>query len=155
MIKYCKDKWNKNNNMLYNALSKKLKLSELEDYTYKDLVKLSVKYILNDEGVVWDIDNITEIDNGDYQGTLLYLIPKSTCQPSEEDYLMTYVGYGSCSVCDTLEGIQYGYYEDSTQIIQEYMMLCKDIICNMIKPYNNGWRHEDKFDIVEDIKCYE
>lgn len=151
MIKYCKDKWSKNNNMLHAALSKKLKLSELEDYNYKDLVKLSVEYILNDEDDEWDIDNITEIDNGDYQGTLLYLIPKSTYQPNEEDYIMTHVGYGSCSGCDTLEGIKDGYYEDSIQIIKEYMMLCKDIVCNMIKPYNNGWRHDDVFDIVEDI----
>lgn len=154
MIKYCKDKWNKNNNMLYNALSERLKLSELQDYYYDNLVKLSVQCILNDEDE-WDVENITEIDNGNYQGTLLYLIPRSTCQPDETEYLMTYIGYGSCGVCDTLQGIQYGSYEDSTQIIQEYMMLCKDIICNMIKPYNNGWRHEDEFDIVEDIKCYE
>lgn len=151
MIKYCKDKWSKNNNLLYNELAMKLKLSELQDYNYGDLVKLSVIHILNDEDEEWDTENITEIDNGDYQGTLLYLIPKSTYQPDEQEYLMTYVGYGSCSGCDALQSIQYGHYEDQTEIIKEYMLLCKDIICNMIKPYNNGWRHEDIFDIVEDV----
>lgn len=151
MIKYCKDKWSKNNNILYEVLAEKIKLSELQDYNYEDLVKLSVEHILNDEDIKWDTENITEIDNGAYQGTLLYLIPKATYQPDEEEYLMTYVGYGSCSGCDTLQSIQYGYFEDQTEVIKEYTLLCKDIICNMIKPYNNGWRHEDIFDIVEDV----
>lgn len=152
MIKYCKDKWSKNYNKLYEVLCKELKLSQLNDYEYKDLIKLSVTHVLNDnEDVEWDTENITEIDDGDYQGTLLYLIPKSTYQPDEQEYLMTYVGYGSCSGCDTLQSIQYGYFEDQTEIIKEYMMLCKDIICNMIKPYNNGWRSENVFDIVEDV----
>lgn len=153
MIKYCKDKWSKNHNVLYEVLCEKLKLSELEYYEYKDLVKLTVIHILNDdEDIEWDTENITEIDNGHYQGTLLYLIPKSTYQPDELDYLMTYVGYGSCCACDTLQSIQYMCRGDQAEAIKEYMLLCKDIICNIVKPYNNGWRHEDIFDIVEDVE---
>ncbi|HBE8999145.1 TPA: hypothetical protein KOR19_001182 [Clostridioides difficile] len=118
--------------------------------SYEDLVKLSVKHILNDninEDDEWDVDNISEIDNGDYQGTLLYLIPKKTYQPNEYEYLMTYVGYGSCSDCDTLINIQDSDSEDS---IEDYMCLCKDIICNIIKPYNFGWREDDKYNVVND-----
>ncbi|MFQ4588371.1 hypothetical protein C4V12_02400 [Clostridioides difficile] len=118
--------------------------------SYEDLVKLSVKHILNDninEDDEWDVDNISEIDNGHYQGTLLYLIPKKTYQPNEYEYLMTYVGYGSCSDCDTLINIQDSDSEDS---IEDYMCLCKDIICNIIKPYNFGWREDDKYNVVND-----
>ena len=51
-----------------------------------------------------DSKNIHEIDDGDYQGTLLYLIPENCYQPS--DYWYVKVSYGSCSGCDTLEGIR-------------------------------------------------
>lgn len=144
MLKYCKDKWSKNEELLRQALS----FEELDCLGYKDLVKLTVKWILNggeNDFQNWDYNNITCIDNGDYQGTLLYLIPKNTYQPAEYQYLMTYVGYGSCSGCDTLQSIQFKDCE-----VSEYMKLCKDIVCNIIKPYNYGWRNEEEFDIVEE-----
>ena len=144
MLKYCKDKWSKNEELLRQALS----FEELDCLGYKDLVKLTVKWILNggeNDFQNWDYNNITCIDNGDYQGTLLYLIPENTYQPAEYQYLMTYVNYGSCSGCDTLQSIQFKDCE-----VSEYMKLCKDIVCNIIKPYNYGWRNEEEFDIVEE-----
>ena len=149
MIKYCKEKWAKNENTLRDAL---LKHKGIDDCEYKDIVKLAVENILNDDDddYDWDVENITEIDNGDYQGTLLYLIPLKTYQPSEDEYLMTYVGYGSCSGCDTLQSIQYGSTDENK--INDYVKLCRDIICNTIKPYNKGWRKESIFDDVEDIE---
>lgn len=54
----------------------------------------------------FDTDRITEIDDGDYSGTLLYLIPRDMYEPAEYDYLTTWVDYGSCCVCDTLQAIQ-------------------------------------------------
>lgn len=143
MLKYCKNKWNENEKLLKQALS----LEELDSLNYKDLVRLSVKWILNsgkNNHGDWDCDNIKCIDDGDYQGTQLYLIPKNTYQPGEYEYLMTYVGYGSCSGCDTLLSIQYG--ENN---ISEFVQLCKDIICNIVKPYNCGWRNEEEFEPVE------
>ncbi|EGT3640495.1 TPA: hypothetical protein ACP6IR_000056 [Clostridioides difficile] len=150
MIKYCKEKWIKNKTRLHEALLESDFINRDSYCSYEDLVKLSVKHILNDninEDDEWDVDNISEIDNGDYQGTLLYLIPKKTYQPNEYEYLMTYVGYGSCSDCDTLINIQDSDSEDS---IEDYMCLCKDIICNIIKPYNFGWREDDKYNVVND-----
>lgn len=144
MLKYCKDKWSKNEELLRQALS----FETLDCLEYKDLVKLTVKWILNggeNDFRNWDYNNITCIDNGDYQGTLLYLIPKNTYQPAEYQYLMTYVDYGSCSGCDTLQSIQFKDCE-----VSEYMKLCKDIVCNIVKPYNYGWRNEEEFDIVEE-----
>lgn len=147
MIKYCKEKWIKNKTRLREVLLSSDLINNDSYCSYEDLVKLSVKYILNDnidEDDKWDSDNITEIDNGHYQGTLLYLIPKKTYQPDEREYLMTYVGYGSCSGCDVLECI----LDKSEDKIKDYMLLCKDIISNIIKPYNFGWREDDKYNIV-------
>lgn len=144
MIKYCKEQWMKNEGKLKEVL---LHREDLNYCSYETLVKLVVDYILNDEeqDENWDSKNITVIDNGDYQGTELYLIPRNTYQPAEYDYLMTYVGYGSCSGCDTLQSIQCD--EDN---IDDYMTLCRDLVFNMVKPYNNGWRNEDLFDEVKE-----
>ena len=150
MLKYCLDKWNKNRDRLEDVLRTDWELYRC-DYEY--LVKLVIKHILNDEeceyGDKWDADRITTIDNGDYQGTLLFVIPNATYQPSEYEYLLTYIGYGSCSVCDYLQSIQPWEARDLTdQEVKNFMALCKDILTNIIKPWNQGWRHDDRFEVV-------
>lgn len=69
MIKYCLDCWNKNQQSLREQLEKDASLNSCE---YEYLVKLVTRYILGKE---WDAENIIVVDNGDYQGTLLFLIP--------------------------------------------------------------------------------
>ena len=150
MIKFCKEKWDKNKDKLEEALKCNRKLNDC-DYSY--LLELVVKYILNDEdneySDTWDSEKINVIDNGDYQGTLLFLIPAKTYQPSEYEYLMTYVNYGSCSGCDTLRGIQSWDDEPPTeQQLKDYMTLCRDLVVRMIKPYNSGWMNEEIFETV-------
>ena len=51
-------------------------------------------------GVNPDPNRIHEIDDGDYQGTLLYVIAADCYQPNDYWYVRVY--YGSCSGCDTL-----------------------------------------------------
>jgi len=72
--------------------------------SYSDIV-LAVVEMLNDEGEYETPDpaRIHEIDDGDYQGTLVYVIGAAIYQPSTYWYVK--VGYGSCSVCDTLQAI--------------------------------------------------
>lgn len=152
MIKYCLEKWEQNKSALEENLREDATALNECDYLY--LVKKVVSIILNggseDYGHSWSVDKITMIDNGDYQGTLLFLIPEDTYQPSEYEYLMTYVGYGSCSGCDTLQAIQdWGEKNLSEQQVKDFMGLCKDLVCSMIKPYNCGWREEDEFQTVE------
>jgi hypothetical protein len=53
-----------------------------------------------------DPERITVIDHGHYQGTRLFIIGETGYQPSL--YWAICVSYGSCSVCDTFEGIR-GY----------------------------------------------
>lgn len=139
MLKVLIEKWDKNKERLSEALHE----MPLQYVGYKDLVKLTFDKIYND-GVSpecnWaydklDTERITEINDGEYQGTLLFLIPFAGYQPAEYEYLMTYIGYGSCSGCDTLQGIQ-DYLPDDGQPternIAQFMVLCKDIICNTI-----------------------
>ena len=157
MTLYCYEKWNKNKKKLEQQLREGMHWNECD---YLDLVKLVVEQILNDgaeDGEFypydWDQSRITQIDNGHYQGTLLFLIPTDAYQPMECDYLMTYVGYGSCSGCDTLQAIQEYRWSKPTPLserqVKDFMALCKDIVSNMIKPYNNGWRYDKDFEPCE------
>jgi hypothetical protein len=146
LIVYALKKWNAHSKDLKKAISESV---DNYSWEYKDMIKLVVRHILNggdDDDLRWDENQITEIDNGDYQGTLLYVIPEDSYQPSEYQYLMTYVGYGSCSGCDTLQSIKdYGCEKPTESQVDQYMMLCKDIIQNLIKPYNIGWRDQEDF----------
>lgn len=150
MIKYCYERWDKNKDKLEAALRE----TDLSDVGYADLLALVVKHILNETPhetfyAGLDADNIHCIDDGDYQGTLLFLIPEKTYQPSEHGYLMTYIGYGSCSCCDYLQSIQpWDKSEITNETIKKFMSLCKDFITNMVKPYNHGWRQSDDFEHI-------
>lgn len=148
MLKYCLRKWDENKKKLEEELLKDPLLNECE---YKHIVEKVVEIILNtNEEYLWNTEGITEIDDGDYQGTLLFLIPRKTYQPCEYEYLMTYVGYGSCPGCDALQAIQdYGENSISEDQLKDFRALCKDVITNMIKPYNSGWRNEEEFTEVE------
>lgn len=151
MIKFALRKWNENKDALEQHIRKDRKLNTC-DYEY--LVKLVVRYIFNG-GVEeweekWNENQITVVDNGDYQGTQLFLIPKDRYQPGENDYLMTFVGYGSCSGCDTLMAIQ-DYLEEAEpteQQVPDYMTLCRDLVTRTIKPFNCGWGYSDDFETV-------
>ena len=147
MIKYCYERWDQNKDELRKVIQGDRAMNSCD---YKYLVELVTKYILGSD---WDSDGITEIDNGDYQGTLLFLIPKITYQPSANEYLMTFVEYGSCCGCDTLQGIQVLRDWDTSlpteQQVSAFMSLCRDIVTNMIKPYNQGWRYESEFDTID------
>lgn len=153
MIKYCYEKWNKNKGVLEGTL-RGMSSNDLQQYGYENLLKLTINCILNDDVIgvpKWNTDRITLIDDGDYQGTLLFLIPEDTYQPSAHNYLMTYIYYGSCSGCDTLQHIKMDLYDSdpvSEDTISEFMALCKDFIMIMTKPYNYGWRHDEMYDHV-------
>lgn len=150
MLKIMVEQWDKNKDIL----KEELKQTNLNDIEYKTLVEMTFKYVYNkdnDEDNKVDINNIHQIDDGNYQGTLLYIIPFDTYQPQEGEYLMTYIGYGSCSCCDALLGIVgWGGCETPNESqLKDLMMLCKDILQNTIKPYNFGWRNDDKFKQAE------
>lgn len=107
MLKIMKELWDKNKDKLRTELSSR---DDLNECSYVDLVKIAFDKIYNDDSRLDNenlfIDRVHEIDDGDYQGTLIYLIPFNSYQPDPEDYLMTFAWYGSCSGCDALQSAQ-------------------------------------------------
>ena len=97
---------------------------------YKTLVGLLFDFVVNPEfDNKFDTKNILEIDDGDYQGTEIYILHKDVYQPEIEDYVYTNTYYGSCSGCDTLMGIS--SYSDglpSESQVNDYMDLCLHLL---------------------------
>ena len=98
-----------------------IKLDLLEQFcqkepeSYEDIFKQTLKMMFeNSEGSYScdsetpDYERITVIDNGDYQGTLVFVVASKSYQPS--DYWVSSVDYGSCSGCDTYQS--YSTYGD-------------------------------------------
>lgn len=151
MIKFALRKWNENKDALEQHIRKD---KTLNNCGYEYLVKLVVRYIFNggceETWEEYDENNITVVDNGDYQGTQLFIIPKDGYPPCESDYLMTFVGYGSCSGCDALMAIQdWEEKEPTEQQVSDFMTLCRDLVTRTIKPYNCGWGYSEDFDTVQ------
>lgn len=110
---------------------------ELEDYfsnshpsDYKDIVKQVISILNTDDyDEPPDPERIHEIDDGDYQGTLLYVIAAAGYQPS--DYWYVKVSYGSCSGCDSLKRINELSDLDkkpTKQQTEDYMTLALHIV---------------------------
>lgn len=135
MLKYCRDQWDKNVDKLREYfISKRFCL---DSYSYIDLVIAVVDFILNDDtdemSQEWNSNNIVEIDHGEYQGTLMYMIPRNCYQPCAAEYLVAAVEYGSCSACDTLQRIQ--SEDDWQDQIGDLVYLCKEIVTSIKHPY--------------------
>ena len=151
MLDWIIKKWNQNKGNLEAAIRQD---EEINTCRYSYLVKLVVHHILNDSkeidendrdeffrGELWNVNRITEIDDGDYQGMELFFIPRYTVQPQRTDYLYTYQDYGSCGGCDTLLRIQEaGIWEvmdaDGRSLptesqVKDYLLLCQHLVCSM------------------------
>ena len=138
MIQIFIDAWNERK----NELEEYFKTTPMDKYdSYEDLVKLVFEKVVNPEMPIdyltYDIDRMTVIDDGHYRGTLLFLIPRKTYQPSVDEYIYTSVYYGTCSACDTLQSIT-GYCYDglpSEVQVADYMILCLHLLenCNWLK----------------------
>lgn len=103
--------------------------AEKHPSNYKEIVTEVIKLITTDRygNYAPDPELITEIDNGDYQGTLLYVIPEKGYQPF--DYYYVKVGYGSCSGGDTLQSISdYSSEKPTKSQIKDYMTLALHIV---------------------------
>lgn len=121
MITTFVDRFMANKPQLEGAFAKK------HPESYKELVGEVVKLITSGDYDDIDPERIHEIDDGEYQGTLLYVIAAKGYQPSE--YWTVKVGYGSCSGCDTLQSI-HSYSDDppTKEQIEEYMTLALHIV---------------------------
>jgi hypothetical protein len=117
-----------------------------EPDSYMDIVKEVVKAIGNpDDYCSPDPERIHVIDDGDYQGTLVFVIGGTGYQPSTYWYVTW--GYGSCSGCDTLQAIRddgpYNREEPTKEQLDEYMMVALHILQGIKEMYGEG-KDEEK-----------
>lgn len=123
--------WEKNK----DKLEEYFRTTKQDEYgNYEDLVKLLFDIVINpsieSDYYRFDTENILVIDDGDYQGTQVFILHRDQYQPSVEDYVYTNTYYGSCSYCDTLQGIQdYGWNKmPSESQVNDYMDLCLHLL---------------------------
>jgi hypothetical protein len=110
-----------------NRESLRAKFAQKHPEEYRDIVVAVIETIAEDEYGLPDPTRITEINDGDYQGTMLFVIGARGYQPRK--YWAVYVDYGSCSGCDTLMSIQ---TDDDRKTMEkqvsEYMTLAIHIL---------------------------
>ena len=101
----------------------KAQLAKEHPGSYEDIVRLVVETINPDQDYgLPDVERIYRIDDGDYQGTLVFVIGAIGYQPY--DYWYVRVSYGSCSGCDTLQDIHdYSYGPPTPEQVQGYWTL--------------------------------
>lgn len=95
---------------------------------YKDIVSIVIRAISSDAKDSFpDPERIHEIDDGDYQGTLVYVIGEKGYQPSEYWYVK--IGYGSCSGCDSLKDInEFSKGKPTEEEVNKYMLLALHVV---------------------------
>ena len=128
MISSIIEQWENNKSKLENYFRT---TDQYEYCDYKQIVeKLFELCITNaDEHYGFNIERMTVIDDGDYQGTKLFIIPKDTYQPSVDDYITTHTYYGSCSGYDTLQSIcGYDYGLPTEEQVKLYMTLALHLV---------------------------
>lgn len=127
MIEIFVKAWDKNKSLLEEHIKKQ----NQEDLDYVLLLKWLIDIVINpyiDEAdsfiQKFDSDKIHVIDDGNYQGSQLFIVPTNIYQPELKDYIWTYQDYGSCSGCDLLESIrEYDEGLPTEKQVKEYMML--------------------------------
>ncbi len=95
---------------------------------YEDIVRIVVETVADpDDYDRPDPERIHVINDGSYQGTLVYVIGASGYQP--DAYWYVKVGYGSCSGCDTLEAIScYSDDPPTSEQANDYWTLALHIV---------------------------
>ena len=91
-------------------------------FDYEKLVRAVVETI----GAPLDPERIQEINWGDYQGTLFFVIGEKGYQPSS--FWTVKVDYGSCSGCDTLEAIKSDYQDGGEEQKRQLLELALHIV---------------------------
>ena len=78
---------------------------------------------------------ISEINDAEWCGSLIYLIPADISAPTEDDYWFCSVSYGSCPFCDPLQ--QVWGQEDKNKRVDDYMYLAIGVL-EGLKSLNGG-----------------
>ena len=110
--------------------------SDREPDNYEDIFKQTIKMMFEESADDYysnsetpDFQSITVIDDGDYQGTLVFVVASKSYQPS--DYWATRVDYGSCSGCDTFQS--YSDYDNPEKSAPKMVTMALHMIESMKK----------------------
>lgn len=141
MLDFMAKAWEKNQDILREAYRDIAILSGdcyYEGLTYEDILYFIIHFLLNGgdgRNGEWDEERIHCIDDGSYQGTLLFLAARKGYEPAASDYFITAVGYGSCSGCDTLMAAN--ELDDCVEKrVDTYMMLSLHMIQRAKMPFD-------------------
>ena len=97
---------------------------------YEELVKTVISILVDDTYHSIDPECIHCIDDGECQGTLVFVIAEKNSSPDKYWYIK--ISYGSCSGCDTLESINSSVNEivdiPTDEQVLDYMTLALHIV---------------------------
>ena len=124
MLKYCVDQWEKNKENLHAFLER----SDIySDYAaFGDYI---IKYIFPE----WKNYEVAITKQGDYTGDVIFFISADT-EGTKNDIFLSYLRYGSCSVCDTLMRAA-----ESEEKVEDQMRVALHFIQNMKHPFSNPY----------------
>lgn len=111
--------------------------TNLDDMSYRFLLENTLRILFGEEKYDThseepDYTRIVEVDFGDYQGDLVFVVGGKGYQPSADNHWVTDVSYGSCSGCDTLQGITgYSGGVPSTEQTEGLWTLCLHLMQGM------------------------
>ena len=111
-------------------------LKEKHPDNYQDIVRIVLETINEKEDTLYGKPNsfrIHEIDDSEYQGVLLFIIPENTPQPV--NYWAVKVLYGSCSASDALQNIKdsCSAKTPTEEQLDDYMSLALHIVQGLKK----------------------
>ena len=115
-----------------HKLEEYFKTTKQDEYnSYETIVKKIFELCIPETpyGKGWALNKMTVIDDGDYQGTQIFIIPIDIYQPNIDDYVITNTYYGSCSGCDALQAItSYDYDLPTDEQVKKYMTLALHLV---------------------------
>ena len=122
MIEHFVNQWYENKHKLESFLEKEYDQSEDKRYwglSYRELFRKVFELVVTEPREIrdahdqrwnnysWDWDRFQVIDDGEYQGELVFIMVPNVYQPSlDKDYYFTSVVYGSCSLDDSMMHVQ-------------------------------------------------
>jgi hypothetical protein len=128
MVKEFVQQWDERKHLLEKWL-KENQPSEYEDI-YRKLFELVITKP-NGYADDWNWERFRVIDDGDWQGNLIFILCNDSYQPNLRDYIFTEVDYGSCSGCDTFEHIRdlaWGEDKNTDEQVNQYMTLALHMV---------------------------
>ena len=124
MLKYCVDQWEKNKNTLHTVFEK------VDIYSdYEEFARIIIENIFPE----WENYEVAITKQGDYTGDVIFFISADT-EGSKNDIFLSYLRYGSCSVCDTLMRAA-----ESEEKVEDQMRVALHFIQNMMHPFLNPY----------------